>query len=70
MARNNVTVIKESDTGRNLRFHDSNKNRDMSRSEFVKRIEKGEYPDYHIRNINDKKTPVSNPDHSEKNNLG
>ena len=42
----------------------------MTRSQFVKEIEKGNYENYHIRVINDIKTPVSNPDKSENNNLG
>lgn len=42
----------------------------MGRGEFADRIESGQYPDYHVRNIGGKRTPVSNPDGSEGNNLG
>ena len=70
MARKNITVTKESKTGRNLAFRDPTKKQEMSRAEFVKRIEKGEYKGYHIRKVNGTKTPASNPDSSEKNNLG
>lgn len=69
MARKNIIVTQESKTGRNLAFRDPTKKQDMSRAEFVKRIEKGEYDGYHIREINGIKTPASNPDGSEKNNL-
>ena len=41
----------------------------MTCTQFVKTIEKGQYPDYHIRNINGIKTPVSNPDGKQDNNL-
>lgn len=69
MARKRITVVKESDTGRNLNFHDNNTGADMTRAQLVKRIEQGNYPNYHIRNINGVKTPVSNPDSSTNNNL-
>ena len=68
--KNPVLVTEESPTGRNLQFKNENTGKNMSRSEFVKAIEKGCYPDYHIRNINHIKTPVSNPDKSKNNNLG
>ena len=42
----------------------------MSRPQFVRAIENGQYPDYHVRNINHVPTPVSNPDRSTNNNLG
>ena len=35
----------------------------------VKQIEKGNFEDYHVRRINGLKTPVSNPDRKEANNL-
>lgn len=69
MARKRVTVTKESDTGRNQKFHDNVTGADMTRAKFVKEIEHGNYGKFHIRNINGVKTPVSNPDDSENNNL-
>ena len=42
----------------------------MNRSQFVKSIEKGNYTDYHVRNINGVLTPCSNPDKNKNNNLG
>ena len=65
-----IKVTKESSTGRNQRFENRKTGKEMSRSEFVKDINKGEYEDYHIRNINGIETPVSNPDGKEGNNLG
>jgi len=65
-----ITVTRESDTGRNETFHDNYTGRDMTRPQFVREIETGNYPHYHIRNINGIETPVSNPDSSENNNLG
>ncbi len=68
MAR--VKVIKEDKNGRNTKFRDTKTGEEMTRSQFVKAIESEKYPGYHIRNINGVKTPVSNPDSSDKNNLG
>lgn len=69
MARKKVSTIKESETGRNKKFKDNYSGKEMSRSEFVREIERGKYPKHHVRKINGKKTPVSNPDGSEHNNL-
>jgi len=65
-----ISVTQESDSGRNQRFHDNYTGQNMSRQEFVRKIENGGYPNYHVRKINGVKTPVSNPDNSENNNLG
>ncbi|GGJ92918.1 hypothetical protein GCM10007426_22440 [Alloalcanivorax dieselolei] len=69
MARKRISVTKESDSGRNLKFHDNVTGVDMTLKQFVKGIESGKYPGHHIRNINGVKTPVSNPDGSKNNNL-
>ena len=42
----------------------------MARTEFVKKIEDGCYSNYHIRVVNGIKTPASNPDGKDGNNLG
>lgn len=70
MARKRVTVIHESRTGRNLRFRDNYTDREMTRAGFVKEIERGGYDRYHLRKVHGIKTPVSDPDGSERNNLG
>ena len=64
-----VSVTSESPTGRNERYHDNVTNRNMNREQFVRSIELGRYPDYHVRVINGIETPCSNPDHSTNNNL-
>ena len=64
-----ITVTKESETGRNEKFHDNQTGADMTRAQFVRAIEQGQYDDFHVRVINEKKTPVSNPDGTKKNNL-
>jgi hypothetical protein len=69
MGRKRVSVKKESSTGRNTAFHDNYSGADMTRPQFVKQIESGNYDNYHIRNLNGVKTPVSNPDKSTNNNL-
>ncbi len=65
-----VRVTKETDTGRNTRFYDPNQHRSMTRPEFVRAIENGQYKDYHVRVVGGVKTPASNPDKSGSNNLG
>jgi hypothetical protein len=65
-----ISVTSESDSGRNQQFHDNLTGRDMSRPEFVRAIEGGQYENYHVRIINGVKTPASDPDRSENNNLG
>lgn len=64
-----VKVTEESDTGRNECFHDNFTGKDITRSQFVDEIERGNYDNYHIRNINGVDTPVSNPDSTKNNNL-
>lgn len=70
MAKKQVEVIKESETGRNEKFIDNSTGKTMTRTQFVKEIQKGNYDDYHVREINGVKTPVSNPDGKKNNNLG
>jgi hypothetical protein len=67
--RKNIKVIQESDSGRNLVFRDPNNGKIMSRVSFVKEIEAENYTGYHVRVIEGIKTPVSNPDFRESNNL-
>lgn len=70
MARKTVTVTRESATGRNTHFEDRRTGANMTRSQFVKQIECGNYPEYHVRVVNRVKTPASNPDSRRNNNLG
>lgn len=69
MARPRIKVTQESPTGRNLKFRDTRTGANMTRAQFVKQIEAGKYPKYHVRKIGGVKTPVSNPDDREDNNL-
>ena len=69
MPRKRVSVTSESPSGRNTIFRDNYKKTNMTRSQFVKKIEGGNYPNYHVRNIGGIKTPVSNPDGKSGNNL-
>lgn len=64
-----VTVTKQSDSGRNERFRDNFSKKEMTLKQFVNQIEKGNYPNHHIREIDGIKTPVSNPDKTKNNNL-
>ena len=65
-----IKVTKESNTGLNQEFYDSTHGKTMTRTEFVKEIEKGKYPGYHVREVDGKKIPASNPDGKTSNNLG
>ena len=64
-----IKVTQESDSGRNQRFRDTRTGQDMTRTQFVREIESGQYDNYHVREINGIKTPVSNPDNTKNNNL-
>ena len=64
-----IKVTQESDSGRNQRFRDTRTGADMTRAQFAKKIDNGQYPNYHNRMINGVKTPVSNPDNTKNNNL-
>lgn len=65
-----VSLTREDRNRRNTHFIDNYNGNKMTRSQFVKEIEKGNYDNYHVRKIKGIKTPVSNPDSSENNNLG
>jgi hypothetical protein len=65
-----VSVIKESNTGRNQRFIDNKTNKEMNRKDFVSEIRNGQYQDYYVRKINNVLTPCSKPDGNKNNNLG
>lgn len=64
-----VVVTNESNSGRNLKFHDTKSGADMSRAQFVGEIKRGNFESYHVRKINGLDTPVSNPDRKTGNNL-
>ena len=66
----NVRSITQNSTGRNMTFKDVSSGTKMTRSQFVAKIENNKYSDYHVRTINRIKTPCSNPDKIERNNLG
>jgi hypothetical protein len=70
MTGKRIKVTNEDESGRNQTFQDTHTSQKMIRKQFVKQIEQGNYPKYHVREINGIKTPVSNPDQSENNNLG
>lgn len=69
MAGKRVKVSSENKSGRNQKFIDTKTRKEMTRAEFVREIERGKYPGYHVRKTKGVKTPTSNPDKSENNNL-
>jgi len=68
--RKNIRVTKENGSGRNLRFLDPTLGKEMTRVQFTKEIDKGNYLGYYTRKINGLETPVSKPDNKANNNLG
>ena len=70
MSRQRVSVTRESSTGRNKSFRDNYTGSNMTRGQFVREINSGNYTNYHVRSINGISTPVSNPDSTRNNNLG
>ena len=70
MAHGRIIALDQDDSGRNTTFKDTRTGEVFGRNEFVGRIERGQYPNYHVREINGVKTPVSNPDGGKDNNLG
>lgn len=64
-----VSTTHEDETGRNKHFRDNFTGQNMTRSQFVKEIQSGNYPDYHVAKIHDKDTPRRNPDGNPNTNL-
>lgn len=64
-----LEVVSESPTGLNTRFKDTSTQEEMTRGEAAKRVNKGEYPDYHVAKYGNKNVIRSNPDRSKNNNL-
>jgi hypothetical protein len=62
--------IEENKTGRNTKFRDKKTGEVKTRAKVADEIRKGHYPDYHLRKVNGVDTPCSNPNSSEKDNLG
>ena len=58
-------VLQESSSGNATIFRDIQSGLRMTRAEFVREVEKGKYPDYHIRIIDRLKIPVLNRDLSK-----
>ncbi len=67
-----LSVKNETSTGFNTKIHDNYLGVDMTIKQAVTKIEKGLYPNYHVRTQSDtgKKFIASNPDKSKNNNLG
>ena len=64
-----ISVTKESPSGRNLCYRDNVTGETMTRKQLVQQIQVGSYPNYHLRCVNGRLTPASNPDTNSCNNL-
>ena len=69
MVRKKITVARERSSGLNTHFNVPGHGV-LPRGRLADQIERGEHPDYHIRIIGGRRIPVSNPDGSDRNNLG
>lgn len=67
-----LSVKNETSTGLNTLIHDNYTGANMTRIQAVRNVEKGLYPNYHVRTQKETgiKFIASNPDRSRKNNLG
>ncbi|MGB4660173.1 MAG: DUF3892 domain-containing protein [Mobilitalea sp.] len=70
MRKSQITVMQETSTGRNTKFHDNNNGNNLTRTQFVNQINNGNYNNYYVRTINGIATPCSVPDGNKSNNLG
>ncbi len=66
----NVRVTRETDSGLNTQFIDESTGQTMTRGQFASQIEAGNYPEYHVRRVDGRRIPASNPNSSEGDNLG
>jgi M6 family metalloprotease-like protein len=64
-----VVTVREDDEGRNLTFLDELTGTFMDVDQFCSAIELGLYPEYHIRVVNDRRVPASNPNSLVSDNL-
>jgi hypothetical protein len=69
MSKSKITVTSESESGRNTRF-DVPGQGEITRQALVRQIRDGQHEGYHVRVINGLATPVSNPNGSDRDNLG
>lgn len=65
-----LKATQQSETGKNIRFTDTSTGRSMTLAQAVKAVDRGDYPDYHVRHTKNGLYIASNPDGNKKNNLG
>ncbi|MBI9100650.1 MAG: DUF3892 domain-containing protein [Spirochaetaceae bacterium] len=71
MAKSRLIVTKEEDTGMNAQFKDTGTGETLTRTEVARRIDQGQYSNYHhYRDDNNRLVIRSNPDGKKSNNLG
>ncbi|MBM1814438.1 hypothetical protein [Pseudosulfitobacter pseudonitzschiae] len=69
-AKKNITVTREKPTGLNTHFNVPGQG-EVTRGELARQVGQGRHEGYHTRKLPDGRTIVaSNPDGSDKNNLG
>lgn len=69
-SRKSITVSREKPTGLNTHFNVPGQG-EVTRGELVRQVSQGQHAGYHTRRLPDGRTIVaSNPDGSERNNLG
>lgn len=68
---NRLSVLKQDESGLNIKFRDNYTGEVLSRTETVRRVKNGVYPGYHVRTQRETniKYVASNPDVKKSNNL-
>ena len=69
MAKKNITVSRETSSGLNTHFKVPGRG-EITRGQLSREVDAGKHPGYHTRKVNGQRIVASNPDGSEKNNLG
>lgn len=69
MAKKNITVTRETASGLNTHFNVPGRG-EVTRGQLVREVQVGKHPGYHTRDVNGRRIVASNPDGSERNNLG
>lgn len=69
MAYKKITVTRETESGLNTHFNVPGRG-EITRGQLAREVDAGKHPGYHTRTVGGRRIVASNPDGSERNNLG
>ena len=69
MASKRITVTRETRKGLNTHFNVPGQG-EVTRGQLANQVEAGLHPDYHVRRVEGRRIIASNPNGSERDNLG